>query len=53
MRLIDRLGLCFVNSVSLCEHGLRFWVCCVMMHSFCFCDVGYSCLICVDKRFWA
>lgn len=32
------VGNCFVfvNSVSLCEHGLRFWFVCVMMCCFCF-----------------
>lgn len=26
----------FVNSVSLCEHGLCFWFVCVIIASFCF-----------------
>jgi len=31
------MALCvFVNSISLCERGLRFWFLCVIIASFCF-----------------
>lgn len=49
---LDRAALvAFVNSVSLCGLGLRFCFGCVMMCSFRFCDVGYICLVYVDKCF--
>lgn len=41
----------FVNTVSYCEMRLCFWFVCVIIVFLCFCELGYSCLVRVDKCF--